>query len=40
MLFTPDEYSDEVRNIYENAAASIRELVLSEDESEINGGLN
>lgn len=40
MLFTPDEYSEEVKNVYEGNAASIRVLSLSEDESEVNGGKN
>lgn len=38
MLFTPDEYSEEVKSVYETTAASIRVLSLSEDESEVNGG--
>lgn len=38
MLFTPDEYSEEVKNVYEGKVASIRLLSLSEDESEVNGG--
>lgn len=37
MLFTPDEYSSEVKNVYEDTAASIIELCLSEDESEVEG---
>lgn len=40
MLFTPDEYSDEVKNVYDGNIASIRTLCLSEDESEVNGGIN
>ena len=40
MLFTPDEYSEEVKNVYEGNVASIRVLSLSEDESEVNGGEN
>lgn len=35
MLFTPDEYSDEVRAIYEAASVSIRDIVLSGDEKEV-----
>lgn len=38
MLFTPDEYSEEVKNVYEGNIASIRVLQLSEDESEIKRG--
>ena len=37
MLFTPDEYSAEVKDVYENTAASIIELSLSDDESEVKG---
>ena len=37
MLFTPDEYSDEVKNLYDEAAASIREINLSSDEDQIVG---
>ena len=40
MLFTPDEYSKEVRNVYEGNAASIREFNLNDDESEVEGGKN
>lgn len=40
MLFTPDEYSKEVRNVYEGNAASIREFSLNDDESEVEGGNN
>lgn len=36
MLFTPDEYSKEVADIYDNVVSSIRDLSLTEDESEIN----
>ncbi len=36
MLFTPDEYSDEVKKIY-TGTASVRELVLSEDENYVEG---
>ena len=35
MLFTPDEYSAEVKAIYESANVSIRDIVLSGDEKEI-----
>lgn len=35
MLFTPDEYSTEVSSIYDYNACSIRDIVLSEDESEV-----
>lgn len=35
MLFTPDEYSAEVRNLYAGQAASIREIALSENEEQI-----
>lgn len=35
MLFTPDEYSSEVADIYDGVVSSIRDLSLSEDESEI-----
>lgn len=34
MLFTPDEYSEEVRKIYESVA-SVRDIVLSGDEKEV-----
>ena len=36
MLFTPDEYSAAVRRMYD-AAAEVRELSLSEDESYVEG---
>lgn len=36
MLFTPDEYSDEVRNLYEGTAV-VKELRLSEDENYVEG---
>lgn len=39
MLFTPDEYSTEVKNVYEGNVASIRELSLSDDESEVKGDI-
>lgn len=35
MLFTPDEYSEDVRNLYDKEAGSVRDIKLSEDESEI-----
>lgn len=35
MLFTPDEYSAEVQEIYEPNACSVRDIVLSDDEKEI-----
>ena len=35
MLFTPDEYSDEVKAIYDTNAASIRNIELSDDENEV-----
>ena len=35
MLFTPDEYSEEVAQIYDNTVASIRNIYLSKDEKEI-----
>lgn len=35
MLFTPDEYSEEVRNLYEGNVASIRSILLSEDEKQV-----
>lgn len=35
MLFTPDEYSDEVRNLYDTNALSIREIILSDDEKSV-----
>ena len=35
MLFTPDEYSSEVADIYDGVVSSIRDLSLSDDESEI-----
>jgi DNA sulfur modification protein DndD len=35
MLFTPDEYSDEVSTVYDNGAASIRDIYLSAAEDEI-----
>ena len=35
MLFTPDEYSEEVRNIYDSEAGSVRDIKLSDDENEI-----
>ena len=34
MLFTPDEYSEEVRKIYESVV-SVRDIVLSDDEKEV-----
>lgn len=37
MLFTPDEYSDEVRRIYDAHAATIRDISLSESEDQIVG---
>lgn len=36
MLFTPDEYSEEVKTVYNNAAI-VRELTLSEDENYVEG---
>lgn len=36
MLFTPDEYSTEVSDIYDNTVASIRDISLTDDEKEIN----
>jgi DNA sulfur modification protein DndD len=36
MLFTPDEYSDEVRTIYDGVA-TVKELVLSDDENYVEG---
>ena len=35
MLFTPDEYSDEVKTIYDSNAASIRDIYLSDNEDQI-----
>jgi len=35
MLFTPDEYSDEVRALYDVTAASIRNISLSDDEDRV-----
>ena len=35
MLFTPDEYSDEVKALYDTGASSIRNISLSNDENEI-----
>ena len=35
MLFTPDEYSSEVKKIYNNSAASIRDITLSDSEDQI-----
>ena len=35
MLFTPDEYSDEVKVIYDTNAASIRNIELSDNENEV-----
>lgn len=35
MLFTPDEYSDEVSSLYDVYAASIRNISLSDDENQI-----
>ena len=35
MLFTPDEYSDEVRKLYDVEAGSVRDIRLSDDENEI-----
>lgn len=35
MLFTPDEYSDEVKAIYDTNAASIRNIELSDNENEV-----
>lgn len=37
MLFTPDEYSAEVSEVYDNVVASIRDISLTNDESEIKG---
>ena len=37
MLFTPDEYSDNVRSIYERYVG-IRNLILNDDETFIEGG--
>lgn len=37
MLFTPDEYSREVADIFDGVVSSKRDLSLSEDESEIKG---
>ena len=36
MLFTPDEYSDEVRTIY-GGVATVKELILSDDENYVEG---
>ena len=36
MLFTPDEYSDSVKNMYESIA-NMRELKLSADEKYVEG---
>lgn len=38
MLFTPDEYSEGVKKIYEESIAMVKTLNLSDDESEIKGG--
>lgn len=35
MLFTPDEFSEEVHKVYDNNACSIRDIVLSTDETQI-----
>jgi DNA sulfur modification protein DndD len=35
MLFTPDEYSDEVKALYDTNAASIRNISLSVDEDQV-----
>ena len=35
MLFTPDEFSEEVHKVYDQNACSIRDIVLSGDEKEI-----
>lgn len=35
MLFTPDEYSEQVASKYDNVVSSVRDLSLSEDENEI-----
>ncbi|MDE5617256.1 MAG: AAA family ATPase [Ureaplasma sp.] len=35
MLFTPDEYSEDVKKIYDSSARSVREISLSSDEKEI-----
>lgn len=37
MLFTPAEYSDDVKSLYNEKAASIRDITLAEDEKEIKG---
>ena len=37
MLFTPDEYSAEVRALYDNVAASIRDIVLEDNEEQVKG---
>ena len=36
MLFTPDEYSDEVRSIYDGVA-TVKNLILSDDENYVEG---
>lgn len=35
MLFTPDEYSEDVKKIYDHNACSIRDIVLSDDEKQV-----
>lgn len=35
MLFTPDEYSEEVRDVYDRNASTMRDIALSSDESQI-----
>lgn len=35
MLFTPDEYSSEVKAVYEPNACNIRDIILSDDEKQI-----
>lgn len=35
MLFTPDEYSEDVSKVYDGTIASIRDISLSSDESEV-----
>ena len=40
MLFTPDEYSQEVQNVYNKAKVDIRTIKLSADETRVEEGLS
>ena len=40
MLFTPDEFSEDVKRVYGNNKVTIRELILGDDESAIESGVD